>query len=416
MKKFFIILTLALTITQSHGAKLHYPHLSQYWGNGEMNYCGDNDIANACIGEATKHKCAPGKIYSARYHFYNGKYTYTDEFSNLMMMAREFNEHGALFCPTQLDGQNDDDNKGYTAYYEPNGTNTCVWLCQAGWTGPNCNTPTTEFDGTCNLSKFLRSNYSDIKSVHDFDKNSKGNIEDQIPFFYINDYQKCSYIKSNGSTSSIKNNEHDMGLFITRWLDSGNGAFARQMIVLSKRTGTNSSDIYVYPASKSTEILVCINGYQPNLAGTDCEPINHESCTMTVASQNMCGGWTLSGFDSEQHVLIDSDGCYKYTCKKTGNAFAGIADHTCTECTTTNRGGIEPNNGTCVKCPSGTIFNKKDTANNFCSPAIGLSKSDMMYGRGKTKNNAGNISEQCWTMTDPDKYKECVLNQNNGSK
>lgn len=371
-----------------YGAKLKYPELSTYWGGSDMNYCGGHDMKDACIGESDKKGCVTRKIRAAR--------NYDDEFSVLMMMAREINQTGALFCPTQLDAQNNDD-KGYTAYYEPIGTNTCVWLCQDGWTGDRCDTAVEKFDGTCSLSLLKQGTYDDVKSTHD----SGYNIEDKIHFFHINDYQKCD---------DRKRNKHDMALIVVRWLESGTGAFVRQMMVLSQRTSKIASDIRVYPASKSLEILVCINGYKPNLSKTDCEPINADLCTRAQASTKMCDGWNLSAFDSEKHVLQEDGSCYRYVCKETGYAFAGVGDSSCVECTTNLRGGLNPKNDTCVKCEAGKIFNKNDVNNAYCSPAIGLSKTDMMYGRGKSKNRVEKLSDQCWTKAGaPDEYKKCVM-------
>ncbi|MBQ8294522.1 MAG: hypothetical protein IJX89_04005 [Alphaproteobacteria bacterium] len=394
-----------LSITTANAAELTVStSVREAWGNAEMNYCGTNNIPEACIGEAVNKNCANKKIYSARYQ---KKGKYDDEFANLIMMAREINEHGALFCPTQADGQNNDQ-KGYTAYYEPNGNDNCIWLCQAKWTGDRCATSTENFTDACNIVPFTRNDYNDVTAVHDIHKKAKNNIENQIEFFYINDYQKCSYKDDDGDIKSKARNEHDMALVLTKFLTSGNGAFARQMIIQSHRTGKKSSDILIYPASKSIEILVCKNGYTPNLSNTDCEPIDKTKCDIAIASTKMCIGWSYSNMNPEIHELTESDNCYKYRCKQSGYAFNSITDLSCTECPSNKRSGIHPRNNTCTKCETGTMFNKStgECDNNV----IGLSKTDMMYGRNKTKNSQKKLNDQCWTQAnDPDKYKNCVL-------
>ena len=73
------------------------------------------------------------------------------------------------------------------------------------------------------------------------------------------------------------------------------------------------------------------------------------------------------------------------------------------------RNGFCPSTNSCVKCPSGKYFNEKDSANGCCSYAIGLTKTDMMYGYGKTQNSNPRLRNQCWTIKDIARYRACVL-------
>lgn len=73
------------------------------------------------------------------------------------------------------------------------------------------------------------------------------------------------------------------------------------------------------------------------------------------------------------------------------------------------RNGFCPSTNGCVKCPSGKYFNEKDSANRCCSYAIGLTKTDMMYGYGKTQNSNPRLRNQCWTIKDIARYRACVL-------
>ena len=81
-----------------------------------------------------------------------------------------------------------------------------------------------------------------------------------------------------------------------------------------------------------------------------------------------------------------------------------------TQCDTSDiRNGFCPSTNGCVKCPSGKYFNEKDSANGCCSYAIGLTKTDMMYGYGKTQNSNPRLRNQCWTIKDIARYRACVL-------
>ena len=81
-----------------------------------------------------------------------------------------------------------------------------------------------------------------------------------------------------------------------------------------------------------------------------------------------------------------------------------------TQCDTSDiRNGFCPSTNGCVKCPSGKYFNEKDSANRCCSYAIGLTKTDMMYGYGKTQNSNPRLRNQCWTIKDIARYRACVL-------
>ena len=81
-----------------------------------------------------------------------------------------------------------------------------------------------------------------------------------------------------------------------------------------------------------------------------------------------------------------------------------------TQCDTSDiRYGFCPSTKGCVTCPSGKYFNEKDSANGCCSYAIGLTKTDMMYGYGKTQNSNPRLRNQCWTIKDIVRYRACVL-------
>ncbi len=389
MKRLVFLFSYALLSTSAFAHTILSTDIQNAWG-GKLNWILCNETnTQGCIGK---------ELIAADCNAYKAKLEISDGYAYLFMLARQVNQYGAYFCPTQFMGN--DDNSSLFA--EPLGNNTCIWLCRAGYTGDKCLTKVSDYAGTCDITPFLRENYNNIKPNENW-----SNIEYTFSYFQTSKRRKCY---APNAEKNVGNVEHDILLAIDKFLPSGNGAWARQM-----EFSAMGKDLQVYPANASSRILVCKNGYQPNISNTDCEPINASTCSMAQASTNMCNGWSISGYRDDMHALEMVDNCYKYKCKNAGQTFASVTDHTCIDCATNNRGGPHPIDGTCVKCDTGYIFNKNNATNNYCAKAIGLTKLDLMYGRGKTKASYGDtqsVNDQCWTKTSPDEYKECVMNTN----
>lgn len=359
------------------------------WGPGQLNTCGSNDIAGgeACIGESARSNCATWTMNSRQY---------TDEFAVLMMVAREINDHGAKFCPTQVEGHNENKGNAWTEYSDASrGNDTlCVWLCQSGWGGNQCSQAVSGLNA-CDISLLKRENYADVKRVA-----SGANIENALPRFEKDVYSsKCQ---------KHKKEEHNMILAISRWLPSGHGAYARKMVVRAERRGWKDmeSTATVYPATGSSDILVCKNGYQANPAGDDCIEVNSAAC----ARQMVCDGWT--GYDESKHTLLQQPGqnCFQYRCSESGKAFASDASRgTCVDCVADLHTGVSPATGTCVRCATGQVFSESATASGFCGDAVALSKIDLQYGLGRTRNSNVDIEKQCWTIAESAAYQQCVI-------
>jgi hypothetical protein len=165
----------------------------------------------------------------------------------------------------------------------------------------------------------------------------------------------------------------------------------------------------VYYFKDATEQLLCVDGYEPKPKDnpTDCGPINAAICPEVPS---MCPGWTE--IDEGLHMVVQSAGknCFEFRCKGENQAFASTTNRSCIECPTNSRGGMSSVDGTCVKCEAGKVFNNKATSTaTHCGEAIAYTKSDMQYGKGKTKNSNLNVSQQCWTMTETDTYRKCVM-------
>lgn len=369
------------------------------WGAGSVQTCGTNEIAGteACIGESVNSGCASWTMKSRQYD---------DEFAILMMVAREINDHGARFCPTQVEGHNKNKGKAWTEYSDAasGSTASCVWLCQSGWTGDRCSVPATS-SVSCDASLLKRENYSGVKRVA-----SGANIKGSLPMFGTNAKGVAGILNASATLAACgvhKTQEHNMILAINRWLPSGHGAFVRKMVVRAERRGWKNmeSTATVYPASNSADILVCKNGYQANANGSDCIEINANVCRL----QQSCDGWT--DYNEKLHTFVQqsNQNCYQFRCTETGKAFASETNRgTCVECVSGLRTGVSPTTGACVKCDVGLIFSANATSSGFCVATNSYSNVDLQYGRGRTKNSELDIDKQCWTMTDPVEYEKCV--------
>ncbi len=354
------------------------------WGGGNWDNCGAHAIegSEACIG-ATKN-CKTRNMYARNY---------TDEFALQMMVAVQINEHGAQFCPIQVEAKNKNKKNAWTEYALIGGTTGCQWLCKDGYSGMNCSTAPAEV-ATCNPAEFKRSNYDGLKRVA-----SGANIEDDIAMFNWNHYYGCGLNKGQ---------EHDSVLAITRWAPGGHGAFVQPLIVRAQREGWKDMVSWpsIYYRVGASEVLACMNGYKPNAGGTDCVEISANIC----AEAQACSGW--SGFDETLHKFVqrENSNCFEFRCKGENMAFVSASDRTCVECPSGLRGGASPVDGTCVKCDSGKVFNNNATsAANHCGDAYAYTKTDMQYGKGKTKNNNPKPENQCWTKMETDVYRECVV-------
>lgn len=334
------------------------------WGNGQLSACGTHQLTadNACIGATSN--CSNRTMYARNY---------TDEWAIQMMVAMDIAEKGARFCPIQVEGKNKNKGNAWTEYAEL-GASNCVWLCKEGYTGDKCAISVSE-SKTCDATELKAANYSSITRV-----TTGANVEDRVPMFVFNKYYGCGVHKGQ---------EHDIILALKRWLPSGHGAVAQQMVVRAERSGWSNmiSWATIYPASGAEEILLCKDGYKPNSARTDCEAINAETCQRSQTSN----GWAGDDYDSSQHNLVQR------------------------ECATSLRDGVNPVTGECVKCEVGKIFNKNASNTGYCSDAVAFSKIDMQYGKGATKNTR-TLKDQCWVLMTSNDYKECLLNNKPASE
>ena len=387
LKLFSGLLILPLVSGAAFAAKINISHLKSSWGNPELGRCeGNTNVRNAVIGNNKNCKgnnrddwCRLG-----------------DDYGVLMLIAREVNENGAYFCPTTVYGEKHGRGDSWTLYGDSSQGQGCFWACKKGFSGENCQSTTVT---ACDTEPVTRSTYDSYAMVRDPE------IENSIPMFELNQYKNCTFKRSKFGE------EHDQFLAVVDWLPSGHGVVVQPMSVRANMWDRGNWEAAIIAYVAGTSQVLCKNGYTVNSVGTDCVPLDEEKC----AANEMCADWATVNFDEENMVKELSLTCVnthgttagvQYRCKTPGYAFASVADHTCTQCVENMRTGVNPSNGTCVTCEIGEIFNA--SAPGYCADATGFSQEQMQYGTGQNKNV--DLERQCWTITDPDDYDDCVRN------
>lgn len=166
-------------------------------------------------------------------------------------------------------------------------------------------------------------------------------------------------------------------------------------------------------AKKSGNRLFCAKGYKKNSAGTDCVANTSEpnGCKVSEADMlnNLCSGYSRTVYQRSPEswqlaASADNSSCYVYYCPNTKYGFKSTSDHTCVKCP--NRSGQQKNGLCAPPCEIGKSYSVSDyQKDGSCVDDTAYSKTDMMYGAGKTKNSQS-FENSCWTIIDD--YKSCV--------
>lgn len=381
--KFILTVLLLAPIGGANASGTDASSLLSAWGNPSMQLCQGPSNYETCVGDSLPD-CSNWKNKDPK----SNRGTYDDEGATLLLVARAINENGGKFCVIQVQGRNKNKKSAWTEYFNPGSDSDCVWLCKSGHHGSECSetgTPTRCDSQPLNKEKFK--NYKRLTN-----KNAT-NIEESIPMFYMNQNKKCY---------GNRKEEHDMILAISKWAPSGHGAFAQPTIFRAERDGDKHMVSTATITFVGTATLLCKEGYAPNSGGTDCDPIDATMCALT----NMCTGW--SGFDAATHKITaaKSGGCNEYRCLQPKYGFKSEADKTCAECGEDARHGTNSDNGVCVACDVGSIF---DGAKNQCVAASHvLGRDAMVYGPNKDRDTKP-LGDQCWTKPESTEYKNCVI-------
>lgn len=388
------------------------------WGANDVSLnshlCAGRDLADGVIGKKGTTCIDANTIKNLKLTGSKAKIAGCDtasgseDYGVMMMVARDIKTGGARLCATTVVSSRSGGYKNsITTYKNPSVGDKCVWLCRSGYYGDTC----SEKEGTPTKADSTPIKKSDFDTL----ETSAGaaNIENNIAMFEANQNRKCTLPYYNNLTATTKN-EHDMILAISNWTPTGHGAFVSPYVVRAAFKGNSKKVSWPEIKRVGTQTLVCKNGYKPNAGKTDCEPMNRSATVETTEEKltQMCHGWDKANFKSSEHKMQLVGDCYQFRCSQPGYAFNEGEYSTCIECSANLRGGVSPRDGACVKCELGKVFDSGAASSGYCVDATRLSKTDMQYGPGKGKKDfdgTDKIKDQCWTKTDPDEYKACVL-------
>lgn len=364
---------------------------SAYNVPGSVSTCKVHNIGDACVGNSLYNngKCVNWDKSSSTA---TNRGTESDEAATLLFIAHKIKSTGAKFCLTQVQGANKDKNKGvdgpWIVYYAAaGGVQKCFWLCKPGYGGNECEEAASST--VCDPSEISRNAFANYK----ISTSKTVSLEDTAWLFS----------RSRAKCAAHGKDEHEMFLAISGWVPSGHGALVAPMIARAERNGWKPmySTATIYTAGEST--LMCANGYKANPSGTDCEPIDASACQLQNGT--FCNGFTRDKFDANIHSLDSSGRCLRYFCQDSNQAFPSVGSVECVDCAKGIMGGPRLSDGVCVKCELGQYF---DSAQGVCKTATGYSRTDMQYGKDKTKNTSPSLDTQCWTKTAPEEYITCV--------
>ena len=339
--------------------------------------------------------------------------TWSDEYGGVAAIAVDFAEHGAKFCPYQIQCANKrKEKKTWTMYYFPminkkavtSIKDRCVWLCDDGYSGEGCKTAPAEVTrcDTTPLSGVSGARFAGLSMK----TGTKSTDQREAEVFGFDQWGGGK----QGNKSGKNTGEADVLLAITKFVE--HGVWAQPVKVLCERDNWKEIDSYIKSIDEASgqKKLLCAEGYKPNESKSECVMVNGSICEISEKIEenlSFCGGFDKTKYDNAVHYMETVDGCVKYFCIDDNMAFASTTDTTCTECATGVKGGPNPKNGTCVKCDTGEYFDKKD---GTCKSAGAYTTTDLQYGKGQTKNTRPEFDDQCWTKAEPSEYEACVNN------
>ncbi len=351
------------------------------------------------------------------------------------MVAMKIVARGGYFCPVQIQCEspmaNSKNNESWTNYYQPvlasanwdeynrstsddSANTTCYWLCEPGYSGVNCAaySDTSVNEAFCDDKSFIPKTPGGKIPTYAMDKS-------------YNSWHTANSVKSKFTAfgrwdfdGSLEKNKREDNVVIALTQYQDHGAMAAPIHIkcgLSGDNEGNNPDIgygYVERMGQTTSVLgnskmLCAKGYV--LSGSTCVP--KDACANAPMPDNFCSGYNENSYDPTIHDLYESGGCVKFKCEGDNHGFEDFSDqeYNCVPCTRADseswNTGINTSTNECVFCDDFEYF---DPTTSTCDELMGLSQIDLQYGRGKT-NNTATLSEQCWTITDPVNYRNCVL-------
>lgn len=331
--------------------------------------------------------------------------THEDEWGLVGVIAQKIVEHGGYFCAYQFQCANQKKQmKSWSVYYYPNGwtSNKCMWLCESGYGGENCEklADATDFCDPQILKPSTEGALFNGLSMKTTGGDADGKEGE------VTGFSTWQHGRDHGIRRRRDQRETDVLLGAVEFLDHGIIAKPVKLECRADDWKDINSWVESVYASTSDGKLLCMPGYQANEDGTDCVAIDQQICD--IETMTLCANFPRDKFESSIHTLVapeNTGGCAKYFCTAEGTAFQALNDPTCVECGIPVKDGANLSNGTCMLCDMGEYY---DSETGTCKPANAYSKTDLQYGLNQTKNTQSDVDMQCWPAKVPEEYVECV--------
>ncbi len=327
-------------------------------------------------------------------------------------LAKTISENGVEFCPGMLDYDRPSNSNRPALkswYSEGKGQDDCFWLCKGGYGGKNCSVNYSTGAQTCDaveIEKFITNSdkagsalaWAYFKAdTHDCSKNK------------ITTWNGDSWKETNG-----KDPWHYLTLGIKKLLPHGAIVQPITARAAGRRNYKGTGVVIVTPIDTASWVL-CKDGYKPNLAQTDCEPISPAVCGVEV----ICDGWDKELFKNtetykKKQVYKDGstkDTCVQYRCKQNGYGFAGDPTHLddsereCIKCSADGYYATIMDNGQCILTPleDGKGVEYDENGNVVQFELEKTRKRDMI-------NKKDASGKPCWQylVDDEEEFRNCL--------
>ena len=382
MKKFIIAICSVMLACGAMGAKesaeLHKvsKDLGDKWQSNSGNF--NKDLSNRFM-----KSWLVGETHQA------GACGENDEGAGVAIIATDIftNGNGAKFCTRQIQSANGG-GKSWIDIYDTKGYDKCNVFCKQDHYGPRCErTQRNDCDHKDYTKEF--DNVMDDATVNKLLETTST---------YCNDESKIKTDNTPAFVSVINKGEDDTSSYaiVLGVLEVKEHAIIVGPVRIdAKRKKGSRNDSWISAVSgNGNEMVLCAEGYEPNIDGTDCE------------LSYWCSGVTPVCSDENENLFKESlhdwgvrenngEPCKYITCKSGYGLKEGTVSKECIPCATTRTQGINAD-GVCEPCDNDQMF--KDG---------GCKRYTTTYSIQELKKGIKQ-AYNCWMEARKEDYKRCV--------
>lgn len=333
-----------------------------------------------------------------------------DDYNILAYVATDLSEHGAEFCLTHFYAASWGWPRFFVYQQLPLGGSDvidCAWFCEPGWDGDRCETRGVVNVG-CDSKQYDKVPNNISKKPASEMVAAKETTDPVIRRTKVLDHRYTGALRKNEGGSDYHPYQQQIVIGATEFMKHG----IRARPILLGAAGGHSewtagwtgllefkraTEVFSKYAEGGTEHVLCAQGYTKN---DKCEA-SSSSCGANIP---WCSGWKAQNiidagkYSEQKHYSVMSGNCKQLKCR---NGMHLLADdgYACSTCQETARSGLCPSSGKCVWCGEGNCINDNHCGCSACGNT--LTEDVMKFGPNKT--------DQCWTMTDSEAFKNCVL-------